>query len=39
MKDILTKDEPLIQQLNNGFQIQANLDILANFKKVAFEIL
>jgi len=39
MKDILTKDEPLIQQLNNGFQIQTNLDILANFKKVAFEIL
>jgi len=39
LKDVISKDESLISQLNSGFKFKLNLDVLSNFRKVIFDIL
>lgn len=39
LKDVISSDEALVSQLNNGFKFTFNLDVLKNFRKVIFEIL
>jgi hypothetical protein len=39
VKDILTSETPLLEEICKGFSVELNLEVIANLKKIIFDLL